>query len=423
MTTVVVSPTGVLGFPDGGGHWWAYLQYVLGLSELGCDVWWLERLDGHGSRTTAEAALRRLERFGLTGKVLAYEADGAGTPIRWLSPGEETFASLTARAELLINFDYRSSSQVVGRFARSALVDLDPGLLQQWIAFGQLAPVPHDQWFTIGETVGTARAGFPDAGIHWHRIRPVVHLRSWPVCPPLAEAPYTTVTSWWGDEWVSDGAGLLYENNKRVTFLQYADLPLRSGVRLELAAYFGDSRAGPPVPGGDVKPEEAAGDSDDVARMRRGGWGLRRSAEVAADPWAYRRYIQGSRGEVSCAKPSCVVLQNAWVSDRTLCYLASGRPAVVQHTGPSEFLPDTEGLFRFSCRDEAVEALRTVERNYRRQRTAARELAESLFDSGPILSRLLDTALSKPASERGRGPSGAPAARQAIGRAGQGRAR
>ncbi|MDP9022040.1 MAG: hypothetical protein M3N57_04920, partial [Actinomycetota bacterium] len=355
--------------------------------------------------------------------VLAYEADGAGTPVRWLGGGEKTFARLTARADLLINFDYRSSSHVVGHFARSALVDLDPGLLQQWISFGQLAPAPHDHWFTIGETVGTARAGFPDAGIDWHRIGRVVHLPSWPVCPPVPDATYTTVTSWWGDEWITDGAGLLYENNKRVTFLEYADLPLRSGAKLELAAYFGDSRTGSPRRDVEVKPEEAAGDAEDVRRMRRGGWRLRRSAEVAADPWAYRRYIQASRGEFSCAKPSCLVLQNAWVSDRTLCYLASGRPAVVQHTGPSDFLPDAEGLFRFSCRDEAVEALRTVERDYRRQRTAARELAESLFDSGPILSRLLDNALSNPAGGRGRGRSGAPPATRATERAGQGRAR
>lgn len=409
MTTVVVSPTGVLGFPEGGGHWWVYLQYALGLADLGCNVWWLERLGGQVTTPTTAAAVGRLQRFGLKGKILLYEADDAGTPQRWLTGDQETFDRLVTHADLLLNFDYRSSEQVVGRFARSALVDLDPGLLQQWIAWGQLAPAPHDHWFTIGETVGTERARFPDAGIEWHRIRPVVRLPSWPVYPSVPGAPYTTVTSWWGDEWISDGEGLLYENNKRVTFLEYAELPQCSGQSLELAAYFGNSRAAPTAPGAEVEPEEAAGDADDVRQMGRGGWRLRRSADVASDPWAYRRYIRASRGEFSCAKPSCLRLDNAWVSDRTLCYLATGRPAVVQHTGPSDFLPDSEGLFRFSSVDEAVEALQKVERDYQRQRTAARELAESLFDSGPILSRLLEIALSRAGRDRARAGSAASA--------------
>jgi hypothetical protein len=403
MTTVVLSPTGVLGFPEGGGHWWVYLQYVLGLRDLGCDVWWLERLTASEHPGNAAVGLRRLERFGLTGKALAYEADAAGAPVRWVSGDEGCLDRLAGRADLLLNFDYRSPAQIVGRFDRSALIDIDPGLLQQWITFGQLSPAPHDRWFTIGETVGTARATFPDAGIPWERIRPVVHLRSWPVCPNVPGAPYTTVTSWWGDEWISDGAGLLYENNKRVTFLQFADLPLRSGTNMELAAYFGDGRADHSAPPGDVDAEDAAGDADDVRRMRDGGWRLRRSVDVAADPWAYQRYIQRSRGEFSCAKPSCLVLQNAWVSDRTLCYLASGRPAVVQHTGPSELLPDAEGLFRFSSPDEAVEALRLLERDYERHRVAARELAE-LFDSVPTLTKVLEASLSSDPSKKDHPP-------------------
>lgn len=395
MTTVVVSPTGVLGFPDGGGHWWAYLQYVLGLRDLGCDVWWLERLDGRPQAEATQAGMRRLERFGLHGRILLYEPGPGGAPARWLAGDRQAFSRLARHADLLLNFDYRASQELVGRFSRSALVDLDPGLLQQWIAFGQLSPAPHDHWFTIGETVGTSRARFPDTGVAWHRIPRLVHLPSWPVCPPVPGAAYTTVTSWWGDEWISDGDGLLYENNKRVTFLDYADLPRRIGQPLELAAYFGDSRKSRPEVEY-VTPEGAAGDADDVRRMRRGGWRLRRSSEVAGDPWAYRRYVQASRGEFSCAKPSCLVLQNAWVSDRTVCYLATGRPAVVQDTGPSALLARDEGVLRFSSPQEAVDALQRVEGDYARHRNAARGLAETLFDARMVLPRLLRTALSSP---------------------------
>ena len=89
-------------------------------------------------------------------------------------------------------------------------------------------------------------------------------------------------------------------------------------------------------------------------------------------PWDYQRYVQASQGEFSCAKPSCVRLQNAWVSDRTLCYLASGKPAVVQHTGASRFLPDAEGLFRFRTLEEAAHALSAAQSDYERHGRLAR---------------------------------------------------
>src|SRR5256885_12568838 len=92
------------------------------------------------------------------------------------------------------------------------------------------------------------------------------------------------------------------------------------------------------------------------------GWRIRHSGEVAGTPEAYQAYIQKSRGEFSCAKRSCRKFQNAWVSDRTLCYLASGKPAVVQHTGPSSFLPDGEGLFRFSTPKDAARAFDAINR-------------------------------------------------------------
>src|SRR2546422_7833269 len=43
MTTVVLSPFDVVGFPEGGGHFWVYMQYALGLRRLGCEVYWLEQ--------------------------------------------------------------------------------------------------------------------------------------------------------------------------------------------------------------------------------------------------------------------------------------------------------------------------------------------------------------------------------------------
>jgi len=93
-------------------------------------------------------------------------------------------------------------------------------------------------------------------------------------------------------------------------------------------------------------------------------------------------------------KPSCVKLGNAWISDRTICYLASGKPAVVQHTGRSEFLPDASGLFRFRTMEEAVNSLETVAADYDHQCKLARALADEYFDGRKILKPMLETALT-----------------------------
>ena len=125
------------------------------------------------------------------------------------------------------------------------------------------------------------------------------------------------------------------------------------------------------------------------------GWRVRHAYEVASSPESYQRYVQRSRGEFSCARPSCLWFQNAWVSDRTACYLASGKPVVVQHTGPSSFLPDAggEGMFRFKTLDEAAGALEQINANYERHCRAARELAEAHFDSNKEIERVLNAAL------------------------------
>src|SRR5438132_12803699 len=92
--------------------------------------------------------------------------------------------------------------------------------------------------------------------------------------------------------------------------------------------------------------------------------------------------------------------QNAWVSDRTLCYLASGKPVVVQHTGPSAYLPHGEGMFRFTSLDEATEGLEEVNANYERHCRAARNIAETHFDSTRILESVLNAALGADTAAR-----------------------
>ena len=127
--------------------------------------------------------------------------------------------------------------------------------------------------------------------------------------------------------------------------------------------------------------------------LEQRGWCIRHSRDVAGTPEAYQAYIGSSRGEFSCAKRSCLKFQNAWVSDRTLCYLASGKPVVVQHTGPSSRLPDGEGMFRFSTLKEAARAFSAINNDYEKHSRAARQIAEALFDAKQVAGQILSDAL------------------------------
>jgi hypothetical protein len=376
--TVVLSAFDVLQFPRGGGHFSAYLQYVYGLQAAGCDVWWLERMNASGDleadRRRAAKLSARLGRVGLADRLIVYTGkreDERG----FLTLDGAHAEAVFARAELLLNFNYEIDPELLARFSRTALVDIDPGLLQLWMQMGDLSVAPHELYFTTGDTVGTPDARFPSGDLPWTHIRPPVSLEHWPVATQEARAEFTTVSSWWSDEWAieADGSGW-YENSKRASFIEYLALPELAGVPLELALNVEDER-------------------EDVELLERHGWRVRRAEETVPTPADYREYVQSSAGEFSCAKPSCMHLQNAWVSDRTICYLASGRPAVIQHTGPSESLDAGLGVLRFSTLEQAADALAAVRADYEAHRVAAREVAETHFDARKVASTILDAAL------------------------------
>jgi hypothetical protein len=378
MTTVCITPL-TLGYPQGGGHLWVYLNWALSLQALGCGVIWLEDIGEHAATNPRELVERdittlsaRLESLGLDAVLALTSFSGHELDQRLVAerPGLD-FAA--AEADVMLDFAYDTPPWALQLFRRTTLVDLDPGLLQLWMSQGKLSVSDHDVNVTIGETVGTNEARFPDGGLRWQHTPSPVFLGAWPAAGP-SDGPYTTVTNWWGD-WIElDGEAVC--NDKRSAFLAYAQLPARSGRPLEMAVTLDDYTA-----------------ETDVPELERGGWTVRDAWDVCTTPEAYHDYIQGSRAEFSCAKPSCALLANAWISDRTLCYLASGKPAVVEHTGPSRFLPDGEGLLRFRDIVEAAAAIDAVEADYERHSGLARQLAEEHFDGEKVVRRVLELAL------------------------------
>jgi hypothetical protein len=402
--TVCLSTNQALNYPQGGGHLWVYLNWALGLRALGCEVIWLETVsneesisalksrrkygrlrlerDGyvepasdlvHEVQTNVATLKRRLKRYGLADNLALHSSDCEALSEEVTDGCLDLEAA--AEADLLLNLRYNLPGEVVGRFRRSALLDIDPGLLQLWMSQGLVGVPQHDLYFTIGETVGQPGALFPDVGLKWHYTPPPVFLPEWPQVHAEAVAPYTTVSHWWAMEWIKI-QGEYRDNNKRAAFLAYSDLPSRTPTPLELALCLSPS------------------DQEESRLLEERGWKIRHAWTVSSEPEQYRAYVQQSRGEFSVVKPSCVWLSNAWISDRTLCYLASAKPAVIQHTGPSRFLPDSEGLLRFRTLEEAARALCAVEADYERHCRLARELAEEHFDAQRVVGRVLERALA-----------------------------
>ena len=385
MPVVVLSPFNVAGFPEGAGHFWVYLQYALGLQLLGCDVYWLEafRTKGRDEQEAAALATFRawMQEYGFGDKFILYltrsKQAAPQAPTEYLNMTCGEAESIFEAADLLLNFHYAISPGLLARFRRTALVDIDPALLQFWISRGQLTVPRHDVYFSIGETVNSSAGQVTGSGGQWIGIRPPVCLERWPyVFNPHSDA-FTTVSTWDSSDWIID-RDETYENTKRVAFLEFADLPRLTSQSLELALFLRTDR-----------------DMAERKDLERRGWRIRHSREVTARPQMYQAYIQGSRGEFSCAKRSCMKFQNAWISDRTICYLASGKPVVVQNTGPSLFLPNGEGMFRFSTMREAANAFEAINADYERHCQAARDIAETQFDSKRTMETILGFAFHK----------------------------
>jgi hypothetical protein len=380
--TICLAPAKTIAYPNGGGHLWVYLHWALGLRALGCRVIWLEGIDPgdpeHDPREKVTTLKSRLEPYGLAEYLALFSMTDEPLPPDAAEQALDLDAA--AEADLLLNLWHSLPAFVVSRFRVSAFVDTDPGLLQIWMTRGNVQLAPHHIYFTIGETVGTPAARFPDCGLRWHYTPPPVFLPEWPPALADSNAPYTTVTHWWGSTF--EFGGRTINEEKHVSFMEYKELPSRTSARLELAVCLAEHY------------------EENRQLMEPAGWRLREAWNVSATPEDYRAYVRRSRGEFSCAKPAYVTLQTSWMSDRTVCYLASGKPAVVQHTGPSRFLPDADGLFRFRNPDEAVRALNAAESDYDRHSRLARALAEEYFDTRRVVGRVLDRALAKSVGSR-----------------------
>lgn len=361
----------IAGDPGQGGATWAVMQYVLGLQSLGHDVLVIDPIDGSDVSTDVANYFDLIvAEFGLVGRAALMPTGTAphGVDVHEL----EAFID---RSTVLINLSGRWRDRE--RFERIPVriyLDLDPGFTQLWHEQGgDVGLAGHTHHVTVGARLGRD-AAVPSLDLAWRSILPPVLLERWPVCSTVPRAGLTTVANWRSYGSIDhDGR---HFGQKAHAFRALSALPHSTDVPIAIAL--------------SIHP----GDEADRSRLLQTGWRLVDPVSAAGNPDRYRRFIQSSWAELGVAKTGYVVGRTGWVSDRSACYLASGRPVVAQDTGLDGVLPIGAGLIPFDDADGAAAAIEMLASSYSFHAEAARRLAESHFDARSILADLVGWAHS-----------------------------
>jgi hypothetical protein len=364
--------------PGYGGHAWAFLQYALGFRQLGYEPVFVDRLTtamatdeaGRPSEAAKKAAVKWflavMEFAGLEGSYSLLLDDGDTVGL-----DRQELRERISNAPCLVNvMGFLTDPDLLDAAQQLVFLDVDPGFPQLWRELGQADPFAgHDRFVSVGANLGREGCEIPTCGVEWTPLRPPVVLDEWPATPTSSRA-FTAIGSWRGpyDPIEFDGRvlGLRVHEARR-----FVELPRRTDADFRFAL--------------DVDPA----DQRDVELMRANGWRLLDPREVAASPAAYREFIRTSGAEIAVAKNIYIATNSGWFSDRSACFLASGRPVACQDTGFGDFLPRDEGLVTFTTIEEAVEAVGRILAGWQRHSTAARQIAEDLLDARKVLSGLL----------------------------------
>jgi hypothetical protein len=361
----------------GAGYAWSFLQYVLGFRRLGFETYYAEELkadaciDDEWQRAdfAISANLRFMRSlitaFDLGDCISVLEADGE----RHLGLSRRALELLAPDIDLLVNISGRFHLRsVLAAAKRRMYVDADPGFTQIWQEqYGvDMNLSGHDAYVTVGLNLGHDDCPLPTCGLRWQPTFPPVVLQEWETAHPPGAA-YTTVADWRGYSPV-EWNGVWY-GQKSEEFLRLVELPTRVAVPLEVCMA--------------IHPDEP-----DLPKLLDNRWRLVSPRIHAATMEAYRDYVQGSRGEFTPVKHGYAAGRSGWFSDRSVCYLAAGRPVIMQETGVSRHVATGEGVLTFTDIEGAVAALNAVESHYARHAAAARAFARAHLDSDKVLSRL-----------------------------------
>ena len=367
MTPTIVVGGALANKLGSGGEAWVRLSWIRGLQQIGFDVWFVEQLDDPSPERLAYFD-SVVEEFGLGDRAALLTAEGV---VR--GPVMETLVGVAEESTLVNISGHIDSAELFPRFRSRVYVDIDPGFTQSWYAAG----LPgarldgHDHHVTIAERLGQADCPIPTCGLAWKTVRQPVVLGDWPVIESEGPARFTTVGSWRGPfgPVTLDGRTFGLKVHEFRTFIT---LPTVAHHRFELALAI------------------HAADEPDRQLLLANGWELVDPSDAAFDPARFRAYVQASAAEFSVAQGVYVGTNSGWFSDRTVRYLASGRPALVQDTGFSQTLPTGTGLLGFRSLEDAVRGADDIVSRFDEHAAAARNIAVRYFDAEQVLPRFCE---------------------------------
>lgn len=375
---------GLMGQYPFAGMAWQVLHHVIGFERLGIETYYVEdsgappyspRLQS----VTGSAAenVRFLAdtfaRHGLADRWTFWDS----LTDTWPGLGRAKAESLLAEADLVVNLcgASRPDSHKVRRGCL-VYVETDPVLEQVKLSRGDAETraylESHDALFTYGNRIGLSDCRVPAGDLVWHKTLPPVVVDLWQTQIAAGDA-WRTIATYRnrGKDVVIDGR--TFHWSKHPNFEKVMDLPRRTAERLEIALV-------------------TAGEHAVRERFLENGWKLEDPVAVSSDPEVYRAYIQGARGEFSVEKEDQTDLRVGWFSDRSVCFLAAGRPCVLQDTGIDVRVPVGEGLLEWRTVEEAAECLARVSRDHARHCAAALRLAREHFDASVLLPPMLEVA-------------------------------
>jgi hypothetical protein len=361
---------------------WQLLHHLIGFRDLGLDVYYIE---DHGA-WVYDAVLQTLvsdptqnlklladvfRRFGFENRWAFYDAEHNG----YFGMTRERCHQLLADADAVINLCGATRPRDDRHVRCLAYLETDPGALgveiQNKSPRGIETASAHNLFFTYAANIGSADCRLVTGGLEWHRTRPPVLMDQWRGEPGLREPEkFTTVGTWHNKGYDVQIAGETYFWSKHINFRNVLDVARRAGQPIELAT---NLNSGP-----------------DYDRALDGGFTFRPVVPMSLDLDAYRQYLSNSRGEFTVAKDLYARTRSGWFSDRSVCYLAAGRPVVTQRTGFEKYVPEGRGLMGFDNADEAVAAIHAINADYRGHCRAAQEIAFEYFDASKVLDEIAE---------------------------------
>ena len=381
--TIVV--WGLLGILPIGGLVWQVFHNLVPLRRLGFDVWYVEDSDRELYDPETYAPTLDYARYRANVERLGRHMAAIGFAQRWAfrMPGTDTVIGATDRQgldriyrEAVAGINLCGAQEFADRhmaIPRRVYLETDPVRMQVLVAKGDAWAINlldrHQFHYSYGGLFGRPECRVPLVRYDWRPTVPPVCLEFWADRPlPPRGAALSTILNWQHSGKDIEWQGETWHWSKDREFLRFIDLPRRARLPLELCL---------------------GGASDAVREdFVRHGWTVKRTTDYI-EPDAYRDYILNSAGEFSAAKENVVASRSGWVSDRTVCYLAAGRPAIVQDTGIGGFLPTGEGLFTFSTEDQALAAIEAVASDYLRHADAARAIARDHLDADRVIGQIV----------------------------------